>query len=996
MNNIKLTLSNWGDLDLGGETAIPLNFNLNDIRDISSRGGEYSKTIKLYGTAHNNNIIGPLFDVNTEFLTFNPQVVEPCVLSRDGEVVLDGTFQIRKITKRYTNEDSFIIYDVYLKSNNSDFYTLIDGRFLTDLDMSSYNHYHTKDVIMNSIKEGTLLEGYQYYNADTPLTEYPNGSGNILHIYEPDDFRPAIYVKTVLDRIVEEAGFTYEFDKIYEYNIDKLIITTNRERIIPGIIGDLFRAGITNFNNYNYALVKYPNIDVVWPGTSILPGRIPASGGNPQYFAPCSAIETPQTVVFDNDDNSELNLFDNGNAYSTVVGEYVLNPNENTMYFESTFIISTWIKPFNTAFPSGSGLAPGTVIDTEAPITGNFPGNIRLDTQSYVTYPDGFSWNTTGGLWWKNNTESTEIKERVKAFIIAYDVNDNPIFPPIAQQEVGINEYSIPLNQKWRYLNLPNYTNEYIVNISGEFVRFQNPNAHKIKVVVTADFLSSSPEFWGYRWDGRGETLAGVPVNLPESILLSAEYGFDTFVTNPIGYFKNAAANNLSEGAFINMNNVMPVDFKQSEFLLSLVKMYNLYIQNDKNNYKHLIIKTRDDFYEGAPELNWNEKVDINSIELEILSNTQTKIKNFLYAEDSDDDILKSYKNFTKFDYGELEYVFFNQFIRDISEVKPDFSTAVLEWKYKKNIPLIPSRGQHNVRIMSVGQLYQNENYFTYRITNPNFGLVLSTEDQFLYRHVGHFYPNSFEPKEDINFGVCDFYTHNYSTITNNNLFNRFYRKQFDIFEKGYMMKAKFKLNYYDIARINMNERIWINNAWWHVNKIIDFDLNANKLTDVELITADPQIGDFIANHNLFIEKRLLSEEINIWGKSANKSNKYQNTNTTEVYGRSNKIDDNVNSVVVGDFNYVRNKNGLIIGSSNIVDGSGLIVLGGFNKTYTGENKVYINGLIEDFDLVDAGEYEVLCPFNDVNFVLVDAGKDEIIGLDSATSIQLIDGGQNQ
>jgi hypothetical protein len=210
------------------------------------------------------------------------------------------------------------------------------------------------------------------------------------------------------------------------------------------------------------------------------------------------------------------------------------------------------------------------------------------------------------------------------------------------------------------------------------------------------------------------------------------------------------------------------------------------------------------------------------------------------------------------------------------------------------------------------------------------------------------------------------------------------------------MMKAKFKLNYHDIASLNMNERIWINNSWWHINRIIDFDLNSNVLTDVELITADPQIGEFIPNHNLFIEKRLMGEEINRWGNINNKSNKVQNTNTSEVYGKSNKIDDNINSIVVGDFNYVRNKNGLVIGSSNVVDGSGIIVLGGFNKTYTGENKVYVNGLVEDFDLVDAGESEVLSPFNDVNFVLIDAGKDEILGLGSSTTIQLIDAGQNQ
>ena len=969
MNNIKLNLTNWGDLDLGGESAIPLNYNLNDVRDISTRGGEYSKTIKLYGTARNNAILGPIFNVDTQFLTFNPQVVEPCILSRDGEVVLEGTFQIRRILKRYTGENEIVIYDVYLKSNNSDFYTIINSRFLADLDMSAYNHYHTKDVIIDSMRSGNFLKGYQYFNSYVPVVEYPVGSLNLLHLYEPEDFKPAIYVKPILDRIFLESGFTYEFDELYEHNIDKLIITTNREEIIPGIIGDLFRAGITQFNSYLTSKWEY-GVDSPF-GRPYIPPNVPVD----------ITLYQPN-VVFDNDNYVEWNLFDVGARYNNVVGEYELDDNEQNIYFESTFIINTWVKPIFDC--SIFGLPSNQVIGTAGIKQAANLADLIQD-EDYGDYT------------------ADVIKQRITAYIIAYDVNDNILLPPIGMQDVGINEFNT--NQTWDYLNQNNFTNELIANVSGEFLRIQHPTAKKVKVVVADNWTDGAYPFQGFIWQGvgyLGPTFSTyfdanqIPLPFTDAYNLPChcEFGFDVFLTNPLGYFKNDAAYGLREGSFVNMNNVMPTDMKQSDFLLSLVKMYNLYITNDKENYRNLIIKTRDKFYEDGAELNWNSKVDINSIELDILSNSLTKITNFVYKEDSGDEILKRYKDFTKYEYGELEYVFFNQFSRDISEVRPNFSNAVLEWIFKKNIPLIPSRAKTEVKILSVGQFYDTGDItFTYRVTTPTLGLVISTENQYVYRHVGHFYPNSFEPKEDINFGVCEYYTHNYSTITNNNLFNRFYRNQFDIFEKGYIMTAKFKLNYLDILNLNMDERIFVNGSWWNINRIIDFDLNANNLTEVELITADTSLGNFIPNHNLFINKRLMDSEINTWGKLTDRTNKINTSSNITTNGNSNKVENTSNGIVIGDFNYVKNNNGLIIGSNNIVDGSGLIVLGGFNKTYEGRNKVYVNGLVEQVDLIDGGENEVRNPFGDTNIHLIDGSVDEVLDIDSHTNIHLIDGG---
>jgi len=1014
--NIKLTLINWGDLDLGGENVIPLNFNLNDIRDISSRGGEYSKTIKLYGTARNNEILGPVFDVNHNALTVNLQVKEDCVITIDGEVLFEGIFQIRRIIKQYdTNGNEFIVYDVYLKSNNSDFYSTIRGRFLTDLNMSQYDRIHKKDNILLNMENGNYFDGLQYYLGDTPITEFPVGTGNILHIYEAQDFRPGIYVKTILDKIFEEAGFTYEFDELFDLSLDKLIITTNRDKITPGLVGGIFRAAITEASEGVMNLWRYPN--TLYQGALGIPaGLIPedlSGPGQPRYFQVVWPESLAPNVIFNEDNDSQIITYDTNSQYDNILGEYILDDNDNVMFFETAFIVNTWIKHLQN-WPSSTGLSP------TQPIYGAY---VRFDSDNDYVFDDGWNWEDGGftiGLPtgrnfqsqnWKNNTGSTVAIERIKVILAVYDAND-VVLGFISQEVIGENEYAMNYGAGsfnntgiWTTINQKIYTNEFVASTRGLFVRAQYPTAKKVKVVLTSDFELSEPQngFWGFFQGGSGWTNPNDVgdgftwiSNLPKS-QMNTQFGFDVFRTNPLGFFKNDVGDDLYEGAFLSVNNLMPIDYLQSDFMLSLIKMFNLYITVDEIDNKKLIIKTRDKFYEDGEELNWNNKVDIKSMQVDLLSNTQAKTQ-FLRHLQADDDLSKAYKDFNGIENGELKYILFNQFISDEKVINTNWSTAVLYWLYKKNIPAIATRGAHNVYILSVGQVFKEDKYFDYRILG--LGLtqqVISTEGQFLYRHVGNFYPNSFEPKEDINFGTNNFYAHNYSTITNNNLFNRFYRTQYNIFENGYMMTANFKLNYLDISNIKMNERIWVNNSWWNINRIIDYNVAGNGLTSVELISADSNIGEFVVNNNLFVRNRLLGNEINSFGRIGNgKSNLLTNTSNTETYGKGNKINDTTNTVVIGDYNEISSSNSLLVGSGMKVNGNGLIILGGSNKSYSGRNKVYVNGLLEQFDLVDAGTDEVLSPFNDVDWVLIDAGTDEVIGLGSSTNIQLIDAGTDE
>ena len=47
----------------------------------------------------------------------------------------------------------------------------------------------------------------------------------------------------------------------------------------------------------------------------------------------------------------------------------------------------------------------------------------------------------------------------------------------------------------------------------------------------------------------------------------------------------------------------------------------------------------------------------------------------------------------------------------------------------------------------------------------------------------------------------------------------------------GKMLTSYFNLRDADIQAMELNDKIRIDNSWWNINKVIDYDANANKLT---------------------------------------------------------------------------------------------------------------------------------------------------------------------
>jgi hypothetical protein len=885
-----------------------------------------------------------LFNVNRESLTFNPRRKEQILIKVNDVTILKGVIQIVKVRNVYREGQMIVEYDAAVRNDPSDLYSILDGRFINELDFSIYSHRLTEDVVTQSMKQGTYVDGYQYWLGWNEPGEW---QGQLYQSYEPRDLKPAVYVKSILDRMIAEADYTYEFPELFDINFDKLIIPFSGDVLQGQLQQQAFIAGQENFANYKTS--EWPMIDFKLP-------VVPVYLDTPVEF-------DRTTPPFSNPDGS------------WVLDTYNLSADVTSMTFQSRFTIEPWMK----ATLDVPGYGNAIVLMDNQFTTGQ--GVIQLrepETIIIQTFPilieDFYPGNNPGVV----------ITRTSRISLVATDANDNVLGPPLAE-----NVYTQLFTMETRLdrLNENIYDTPILVDLTGTFTRTFYPTATKIKVIISDDYTvegNGVPQFIGFKWNGKGRVQ-------PSDIFIDVgrlypgmEFGMDVFQTTPRGYIRNLPDPDLYDGSLIDLAAVLPGNIKQSDFLLGLARLFNLYIVDDPDIDKRVIIKTRDRFYADGPVLDWTHKVDKTSIDLDILSNSQNKIVNLSYTEDDSDVALEAYSNKTNRIFGELEYIFDNDFTRGEDEIRPLFSPTVQVWQNGKNIPFIDARSpENNIRILYVGDYQDLKNNWYYRVANDSIGNVLLTSARSEYRHVGHLFPNSSEPREDLNWAVCQFYAHNSNTITNNNLFNQYYRTFFDILETGYMLTAMFYLNEVDIAQMDMSSRIYMNDHWWNINRIIDYNPVRKGMTKVELISAYGKLGEFTANNNLFIEKRWQQSEgfFGFFGDSFGQG---------KSMGKGNSLENGKNGLVIGDENLFAGKNGLIVGSGNKVSGTNTVVLGLNGREIT-ESGVYIGKVQQVVDLVDAGLDVVLSPYGDVIINIIDGGRDEVTPLGSFTTTTILD-----
>jgi len=814
-------------LDVMEGLDFSFNYSIADVRDPNKRSTDYSKTIKCPATKSNDELFGNIWEVNISNpndpnstnieANFNPNKKAEARVLADGVEVMRGVVQLRAINILDGRYD----YEVVFIGKLMNFFSSIGKKKIREIDFSDLDHDYTSANV-----QATWGAGLDYVY---PMIDYGDDFDSVLgdKKWTVRQFRPALYAKSIVDRVFNYAGFTYDSTFFNSDPFTNLIIPFSGEQIF---------ADDSQTNNRKFqASMSAPE------GAYI----------TSDFFS----IDTnvlARTVRL-NDDSTPPN-FDTGNNWNTTTWVYLV-PNDGYYAFNSEIEVQLQRATINTNVYGGA-------LDVSLQI-------IRTDT-SLVT---------------------TVIGDSIQSF-------------PFQGSTLAYNTT----------LTIPTSIDQTIL-LQGDKIQF--------RLVLNFNPLSIA-------------TALGS--SLPNSTIFT-----DFDMTMNVASGDCVPSNLIFEGDTMPMNSVVP-DVTMVDMIMAFVRMFNLYITADPLNETNLLIETRDEYYAGGTTRDWTKKLARDKrINIKPLGLLSAKVYNYKYREDGD-----YYNERYQYKYGEpygtRRYEVDNDFLTQEKDVEVIFSATPLQIEGNTNrfVPRIydndisegASPTESNVRVLyhdmlpSVIWLLKSE---------ASGGTTAILTD---YPYAGHL-NNPITPTADFCFGIPDelYYQANAATgtlqYTNANLFNVYHRSHInEITDKdSKLFTGEFYLDPWDMQKLDFRDQIIIDNCYWRLNRVMDYNPFKEGLTKVELfkvLDIVPQdvetftlgsIGeagsgtDKETKPNIDRRKKQLSQWNNYSGKVNGKRNIVSpNAQDFKILGDDNFIGDSSKNVqIIGRNNYVAS------GLSNVV-----------------------------------------------------------------------------
>jgi hypothetical protein len=898
------------------------NYGVADIRNPEKRSTEYSKTIKCPATKNNDELFGNIYDVNISnnydanttniSVNFNPNKKAEARVIADGVEVMAGVVQLRKIVQKghaYTYEVVFIgkLVNIFSKIGDKQL-SGTDENGLRFLDFSEYDHELKYSNQVNSWA-ATIGEGYVY-----PLIDW--GDGSIFttagrRVYEVGDLRPAIYVKTLIDKIFDFAGFSYTSSFFNTTTFKRLIVPVTKKLNLPQ----------NQVEPRQFKAVKsLPQIMHRFQSQS------PNTFGNEQLFVNAGQMAK---LCFEDDNNLG---FDNNNQY-------------RILSQQSPFVPYNYNAQNNYIFVCQETLRHDT-----------FKCSLDLEITKNYAFGTGVYEGTVEIVRWVDASQTLEV------------VAETPFY--------------------WDISGAVGQTQTQTVYVEGDTFSENNDQVY-IR-------LNSDPQADGYKPDFRNA--------------VSGTVWLDFRCTG--GYFENEPiTDELFEGDLVTLSDHLP-DVEMREFLTSVFNMFNLYVEADPNNENNLLIETRDTFYSQGVTKDWTYKLARDrDITLEPLGVLTDREYIYTYSEDGDY-YNERYQNNRRHAYGRSRIEIDNDFVQSSKEVEVVFSPSPLVNDSPSNriIPAIwdadieegAKPTDANIRIMYYGGLLPSTPSWKHRRRFP-----FADFDTSQYPYAGH-WDNPLTPSLDINFGLPYelYYQANSYTgtlqVTNANLYNIYHRNYInEVTDKdSKVMTAMFYLEPTDINKLDFRDQIVIDNSYWRLNKVMNYNPFKEGLTKVELIKIKEPVtfqkSDRSLNAGGYLGKEKMPSPSTEIKTNGNKYPPFQG----KVSGADNKVGDSVTS-----FKIVGSGNTIGEGSNNItIFGNDNRVAGGLHNVQlintngvivTQSNTTYINGKEQDnVEVLEGGLNEVRALNGGTNIFTVDGGEDIVQTQFSEIAIYTIEGGE--
>lgn len=399
----------------------------------------------------------------------------------------------------------------------------------------------------------------------------------------------------------------------------------------------------------------------------------------------------------------------------------------------------------------------------------------------------------------------------------------------------------------------------------------------------------------------------------------------------------------IVDGQTMICNNALPVKLKQRDLFKSIIQLAGLNIQPLKTNPRHLIIEDYGNFYNDEI-IDYRDRTDKKK-DVSVNPNL-LEAKRYIYRYKEDNDFWnKEYQTKYSEPYGTETVIVDNDFTKDdkVNEIifSPTPNVAnydlgiahpriyALESGIKK--PIVP-----NVRLLYCSGVKQAQNNIIYR---DSVNLDLISKD---YLYAGHV-DDPFDPTVDLNFGTPKEVYYNFinASFTDNNAFNRFHSNPLNnITNRDSKFVTKYLwLTSLDINKFSFRHRWFIEDAYYIVNKIIDYEASKSESVQCELIklltldTFTPTTFRLSDSTSINTGRNVLTAKLN---SGLNVGNNIQNRGTNCIaIGDNIMIPESCSNVTVMGNNVVVSAN---------VSNSSVVNTDNFNLTQS--NVSYSNGVL--------------------------------------------------
>ena len=1022
-------------MDLTSDIDVPVTYSIADIRDPSKRNTAYSKTITIPGSKVNNIYFNHIFEISGDS-TFNPNRKVRALVYEEGVETFNGVAQLKTITRVRggLNDYDSINYEVVLLGKLADLFYNVGDKLLSDLNFAEFDHDYTLTNQNNSWSTSIIKNASPYVNtnngANLTISSVQNSSGRAQVNFS------GAHGLVAGDWLLIPEGSITAGSNFYLGEHEVYSITSSTSAVLRCPYSTIGGNILTTTSGAHGSVRKHTKKGegYVYPMCNY--GESNGVDWNVKNFYPAIYVKQYVDKIFQDSGFIYDSNFFNSTMFKKMIIPF--NGKELKLTFEQI-----QAKLFRASSTNNSSI---TYNISPSYDQSGAHGNNRYKGHAIQGFGVGPAFTPF------NNGPAT---------ILHVAIDDDTTLPnsdPGGNFNTGTYRWTCPNSGNYdlffqgllgHYYTLPggvfqvnrsdtNSPPGNFFTLSGQ-ITYQIFNYTTLQIVTTSTFgvnpsLSVSPSVLnffcttGHVYGVRVITnspIKGQFYTVSTNPAISDHYTGNITCTTIMyanAVFRNNVQNTaLGEGDTLLMNMCVPQKIKQADFLTSLIKMFNLYVEVDKSNDRKLYIEPRNDFYALGATLDWTPKLNIDQ-QLTISPMGELNAKSYTYSYSNDPSVVgKDHLDKYGLTYGNKIYTIEeNDFVNGVNDTKVIFASTTL---HEVNI------GQGTGRIISdtTGEALRIL-YFNLTGTENIIAANNWVHVQFsggvtrnIFPYAGHL-DKVEAPNYDLNWDYPRGTYFDYDSWTNRNLFNVYWRQFIEEItdRESKIVTCYLHLTALDIFKLDFRNIYVIDGHYLRLNKITDFAVGQNVPTLCEFIKIkakkpfvpslystvaidtnpyDPQ-GRAVNGEGLpeiafasnDTNSNAMYSSIQVQG-SGNTFNPL-GSSVVSVNGNNNTIGSNVSNIIVQG-----NNNNIQPGLSNVA------LYNTSNVNVTESDTVYINGIKinssgalinTNINVIDAGTDQVLNPFNEASVVnLINASEDTIMELGSFDLRNDVDAGED-